>query len=98
MTDYDYRMRARSSVILMSDDAAQSGVHTQYFKIVAGNNCTAHQIGLVVTVEAGSDPTPGDQASHDLILIAQFGVVRIRENAADSATEDVDQSLRIRNR
>src|SRR6267142_1887301 len=95
MTDDGHRMSTRSLVIFRRNKPAQSRLHAQHLKEVAGDYRSSLKVCLVVTVQTGCNATPGDHSVKDLILIAQFGVVGVREHASRSAIENVDQSFRI---
>src|SRR5438034_8051670 len=96
MTDNRYRMSSRSFVVFRRNEAAQRWAHPKHFKKVSADDCSACEIRLIVTIEAGADATPGDQTVENLILIAQLRIVRVGEDAARIAIEHVDQALGMR--
>ena len=96
MADHNHRVRARRKVVFRSDHPSPLGADSKNLEVIAGNHSSVHQITLIITVEARGNSAPGDEPIKDMILIAHFGVIRVRENAARIAIENVNQILRMR--
>jgi hypothetical protein len=96
MTDNRHGMRSRRFVVFGRNETAQRWADAKDFKKISADDCAACQICLIVTIEAGRYAAPGDQTVENLILITQLNVVRVGENAARIAIENVNQALGVK--
>src|SRR6266850_3383631 len=96
MANHSNGMAARSLVVFRGDHPAHRWTHPEHIKIIARYDRSSHQIGLIVTVQAGCDAAPGNQSIKDVVLVAQLGVVGVGENTAGLPVENEDQVLRMR--